>query len=529
MSPRHTILVALATLATASTGWSETRVVGDGQAYTSIQPAMDASASGDTVLVMAGTYTEMVTFRSNVVLVSADGPGTTILTTPGPTQYRGVVYASETGPLTEIRGFTIRDQLVYLGWGAGIHVVDGHLTIRENVVTNNTVRMDLATGGAAGIMVWDGSALIEDNVVTDNTVLTTFDGWTIGGGGVTSWDSSVIVRRNLIEGNRVQYGSGSDRHFGGGGVLCVGDDRPRPDGPSGAPGVVVEDNVIRDNTAGPGGGLLVDDPLARVVRNEITDNLAERGGGVYVARCDSLAFNTIAGNTAFRDGSGVMVRIGPQYEPGNVDVSLIRNTIADNVCLAWDGGAAVAVADTGTVLIDRTIITTTKVGHGFRGHPDANITFTCNDLFGNELGSVPAGHPEVVGIDGTFAADPLFCGPDDYALREDSPCAPDGACGQVGRLGIGCAPPPRADVDVPDPARWVRVYPNPSRGAVHFGIEAGAGGVLRVWTPTGRLILETDVTPGAPLRWDEAVPAGTYFYRFTDGPRIQSGRVVRVP
>jgi hypothetical protein len=372
-------------LAMASTGRAETRVVGAGQAYTSIQPALDASGTGDSVLVMAGTYTEMITLRSNVVLLSADGPEATVIASPGPASgYRGLVHATDTGPL------------------------------------------------------------IEDNVVRDNTVLTTFDGWTFGGGGVTSWDSSVIVRRNLVEGNRVQYGSSSDRHFGGGGVLCLGDDGSRPSGPSGVPEVVIADNVIRDNVGGPGGGLLVDDPLARVVGNEITGNLAERGGGIYVA--------------------------------------FTRNTIVDNVCLAWDGGAAVALADAGTVQASHNIIAGTAVGYGFRGHPEVDLTFTCNDLFGNELGSVPTGEPEVVGIDGNFAADPLFCGTDDLTIREDSPCAPTGACGLVGRFDVGCASP-RADVSAPGPAAWVHAHPTPPGASCTSATRSGPGASSRCGRP----------------------------------------------
>jgi hypothetical protein len=46
---------------------------------------------------------------------------------------------------------------------------------------------------------------------------------------------------------------------------------------------------------------------------------------------------------------------------------------------------------------------------------------------------------------GNFNTDPLFCGPTDYHLRLDSPCAPgnhpDGFdCGLIGPLPVGCGP-----------------------------------------------------------------------------------------
>jgi hypothetical protein len=48
--------------------------------YAAIQSAIDAAASGDTVVVSAGTYTGQLTLKSGVTLTSTDGPTSTIVT-----------------------------------------------------------------------------------------------------------------------------------------------------------------------------------------------------------------------------------------------------------------------------------------------------------------------------------------------------------------------------------------------------------------------------------------------------------------
>jgi hypothetical protein len=76
------------------------------------------------------------------------------------------------------------------------------------------------------------------------------------------------------------------------------------------------------------------------------------------------------------------------------------------------------------------------------------VTLSCCDLFGNAGGDWVVGIADQEGIRGNFAADPLFCDPEngDLTLRSDSPCLPGNhpggaACGLIGALGEGCAPP----------------------------------------------------------------------------------------
>jgi nitrous oxidase accessory protein NosD len=65
------LLVASAGVSTAAT----TLTVGPGQAYTTIQSAINAASAGDTINVKAGLYTEdLVINKNNLALKSIDGP-----------------------------------------------------------------------------------------------------------------------------------------------------------------------------------------------------------------------------------------------------------------------------------------------------------------------------------------------------------------------------------------------------------------------------------------------------------------------
>ena len=63
--------------------------------------------------------------------------------------------------------------------------------------------------------------------------------------------------------------------------------------------------------------------------------------------------------------------------------------------------------------------------------------YSCNNVWGNATDYQSASPSE----DGFADCDPLFCDPDegDYYLFSESPCGPDGSCGQIGVYGIGCS------------------------------------------------------------------------------------------
>ena len=126
--------------------------------YATIQAGIDAAGAGDTVVVHTGVYTEQVTLKSDVTLISNDGPDvTTIVANQAP-----VVSAEDVVSAT-LLGFSItgRDPITTL---VGIDLVDSSLVI-SNTIIRDLHGMDAGANqpngqDAIGIRVTGNSELI---------------------------------------------------------------------------------------------------------------------------------------------------------------------------------------------------------------------------------------------------------------------------------------------------------------------------------------------------------------------------------
>ncbi len=100
-----------------------------------IQAAIDASVSGDTVLVAPGTYREAIDFNGKIITVESEqGPAVTVIDATG--QPTVVTFKSGETRDAILSGFTITGgRNIYSG--AGISVSFSSPTIRENIITGN--------------------------------------------------------------------------------------------------------------------------------------------------------------------------------------------------------------------------------------------------------------------------------------------------------------------------------------------------------------------------------------------------------
>src|SRR4029079_16034215 len=99
--------------------------------YATIQAAIDASSSGDTVLVQPGTYAERIDFnRKNGVVRSAKGPASTTIN--GPNAGTTVTI----GPLGTLNGFTVTGGSY--SFGAGMVAVGGGSLGTGNIFLTNS-------------------------------------------------------------------------------------------------------------------------------------------------------------------------------------------------------------------------------------------------------------------------------------------------------------------------------------------------------------------------------------------------------
>jgi hypothetical protein len=187
-------------------------------------------------------------------------------------------------------------------------------------------------------------------------------------------------------------------------------------------------------------------------------------------------------------------------------------------------GGGVALRDTSNVTLDNIVIGFGTSGEAVFCEDAGNVpVLSCSDIFGNAGGDWTGCIEDQYGINGCFAADPLFCAPslDDFTLAETSPCSPahsPAGCGLIGALPVGCVNPIGVpDGGAPAAATGLRVTPIPvhSDGIIEW-TSALTAAVIRLYDPAGRLVTARSAAGAGRLRWSELVggrrlPAGVYF------------------
>ena len=337
-------------------------------------------ATGGTVWVKPGTYTEVFRMRPKVNLRSEGGPLVTTINGTGQncsntaTDYCGagttecgtVVAGSAVLSDTLLEGFTITggkgiglalDDSTKIGGGV---VIFGSLQVNNNIIQNNTISGTQHQFYGGGIGVWITTGVprpkITNNTIRGNRVTppdiggaTITDGW--GAGIMSGREVQGTIERNLIQNNiagdpAIPQNSVTTSGRGGG-IYTYGDDPTST--------VIISRNVISGNKARDlGGGLVVDtyDPgnLAShtkvvVANNEIHHNTARagavgntlaRGGGIYTAYSTvTYSNNTIHENDADNGGGHVF----GAFSPGTDAVVENNNIYSNNTTSTTTGGA----------------------------------------------------------------------------------------------------------------------------------------------------------------------------------------------
>ncbi len=210
--------------------------------YPSIQAAIDAAASGDTILLAPGTYRDLVSrnlegsvahsvafLKFNTVLESSHGAAVTII--DGESTHHCLVGEFLT-PSTEVRGISFVNGYASGehgngNWGGGVLVIDA-----GPLFENNVFRGCFAIGGGGFLSRRDFAGIgptLRGNVFVDNQASD------LGGGLEISFVDSFIVEGNTFARNHAD-------NQGGGGLLL-----------NGAMGVV-NHNIFWANTGIGGGG-----------------------------------------------------------------------------------------------------------------------------------------------------------------------------------------------------------------------------------------------------------------------------------
>ncbi len=191
------------------------------------------------------------------------------------------------------------------------------------------------------------------------------------------------------------------------------------------------------------GGMTFGSGVVTLERCTFRGNSGESGAGLHCGGSSDLSLIDclFVGNEALEYGGGICCE-------DDAHMDFTRCTIAGNSAGIEGGGICVAtISGQPYLTLDACIIAFSGQGEGVSCFSYTPPQMTCCDIYGNDGGDWVGWIADQYGVNGNFAADPLFCGalnPDrPYTLHEDSPCVfPEaGLCGErIGAFGVGCGP-----------------------------------------------------------------------------------------
>lgn len=325
----------------------------DSADYRTIQAAIDAAASGDTIIVSVGRYEERITISGKSVKVRSSNPTdeTVVAKTiiDGADSGTVVTFGSAAGADTLLSGFTITGGKADLGGGifCGPEMAG---QIENCLIKNNT-----ATGGG-GICIDGGSPAITNCTLENNRAELSSGN---GGGLLINHGSSSVISKCTFVGNRANNS--------GGGSACSGPGKPKfiacvfwgnsagfaggglSSSQKSTPALIRCRFIANSAKSGGGGGLhhtgrASDDGGEEFDRNldpaifncSFKGNTASTGGGVKVVAANALFVNCqFSANRAVYAGGGLLCSW--QGSSGSKP-QLINCTLAGNLAGSSGGG-----------------------------------------------------------------------------------------------------------------------------------------------------------------------------------------------
>lgn len=372
------VLIALAGLLfLAGHAAGETLSVPD--EYPTIQAAINAATSGDTVLVAGGLYSETIQLKSGVNVQGAGAESTTISAVvcehiAGATVQGFTITGAEIGVRVTYSSLVIANNVIT---GHSSHGIESYmkclLTVTDNVISAN------GGDGVHCIYNYQGPSMVLRNTISLNA-----------GGGVYFAFSPLVVRENTIKGNgyigvQNNYSPASTVESNAitGNQWGVFNSYVEHQDPNIAYGPVTVDGNVIDASAWDG---VVNWFCSPVIRNNVITNSGR--WGVY----NENGWAVILGNTIVTATNGV-------YNRDSKAARLINNIIAHS-----------------------------DIGVRSKDWSFPKVLY--NDLWQNTTDIVDETHASSQ-IAQNISSDPLFADPDagDYRLWDGSPCIDAGDSG----------------------------------------------------------------------------------------------------
>ncbi len=372
------------------------------QDYSTIQSAIDASHSGDSVVVSAGTYVENLVIDSKqITLIAADGPAKTTLDGG---QLGPVLKITNTpGMQTAVAGFTVQHGLALDGPGEISTGIAGVLLINAGAsITGNTFARNI--GAEVGII--NASAILVSNIIS------------------TAPNNQAACSASTSPGQ----GAPTGVYLSGTSTVLGASNAP-------VPSVLSANTISGDGTACSGVGVAAYD-LGQPVSLQ---NNVLRGNAVGIV-ADTAALTAIQ-NLIYDNASGALHLTSHAASP-NVDpatTQLINNTIVNNLAAPsstqsgpiadiYLDGTAARTAFVNNVLVGTTTHPVLTCAVALPSYNDTPLLFDHNDLYNlsNAADSLATGDcfPGLTNAlveNGNLSTDPHLAGATDLHPLPGSP------------------------------------------------------------------------------------------------------------
>jgi hypothetical protein len=383
--------------------------------HRTLQGAIDAAASGDTLWVAAGVYHGPFVLKKKLLLFGDAGPESTFL--DGGDSVRVLRVEGVTG--AGIAGFGIRGGKAVSG--GGIYCLRDTSFAADYCIFTKNWESGIAYWQCAEVKIADcefrankGSAVHMDHS-TGFILRSKFIGNAGNGGGAIYLAQSELftpIRSCLFEDNRASETVG--------GALFADSSK-----------VTLANCTLRRNSSAVAGGAVagVHRSFVAVSRCELTENHAAQAGGVHSDGSQLLvSFSVFDRNTATAGGAAIGV-LGRQE--ANVNQIFSNNTFHKNATQGT--GGTIFSVKTSPEIRKNIFVVEGKDQLALAGLESAPL-YECNliwDPSGGAIGSLPSKD--------TLVGDPLFCdsAKGDFRVRDLSP-AVRATCGPVGAFTVGC-------------------------------------------------------------------------------------------
>ncbi|MGI9254858.1 MAG: hypothetical protein ACR2J8_14025, partial [Thermomicrobiales bacterium] len=342
--------------------------------HTTVQAAIDAAVTGDTILIAAGSYNEDLTIAGkDLNLIGCPSGAAEVI-------LKNASYDTRTLNVTDASNLNISD-IVIQGyndsvnsrWGGGIQMgatgAGGNLCIGIRSRVENCIA---PPGGAGGGINFEGNTTITTMDIRDVTIIQNNHADTYGGG-LRCGDANITISHNaqIINNTSNRKGGGIGTIYNSLGSTISIHDRVKITGntATGQGGgifhygggtntastvrmLITDDVLIDSNSSGDGGGGIglnyanADDREQALIQDrvQITNNTALKGGGIaaegtYITLENSVRVSgNTAANTLAGKGGGVYIYNQNAAQSWDMLVMSENTEISGNTADSYGGG-----------------------------------------------------------------------------------------------------------------------------------------------------------------------------------------------